>query len=99
MGKNHPEVAQSLNNLARLYHDIGDYTNAESFYREDLDIRKSSLGQNHPEVAQSLNNLARLYSDLGNYSKAEPLFREALDIWNSSSGEKFQHPCIPEPQL
>ena len=51
----------SLNNLAALYQDMGDYAKAEPLFRQALEIRKQALGENHPDYANSLNNLAVLY--------------------------------------
>ena len=70
----------SLNNLAVLLHDKGDYEEAEPLYRRALDISERLLGRDHPYTATSLNNLAGLLHDKGDYEGAEPLFRRALDI-------------------
>ena len=90
LGEKHPEYARSLNNLAVLYNDMGDYAKAEPLYRQALAIRKEVLGEKHPEYAQSLNNLAGLYENMGDYAKAEPLYRQALAIRREVLGEK--HP-------
>jgi tetratricopeptide (TPR) repeat protein len=65
LGAEHPDVAQSLNNLAALYQFLGDYAKAELLYQRALAIREKALGPEHPDVAQSLNNLAGLYYSLG----------------------------------
>jgi len=61
LGKDHPDVASSLNNLAGLYSDTGRYAEAEPLYQRSLQIREKALGKEHPDVAVSLNNLALLY--------------------------------------
>ena len=58
LGPDHPDVAESLNNLAVLYDDQGRYADAEPLYKRSLAIREKALGPDHPDVAQSLNNLA-----------------------------------------
>ncbi|MBW4508266.1 MAG: tetratricopeptide repeat protein [Scytonematopsis contorta HA4267-MV1] len=90
LGENHPDYAQSLNNLANLYYDQGKYDEAEPLYREALSLRKRILGENHPDYAQSLNNLANLYYDQGKYDEAEPLYRETLSLRKRILGEN--HP-------
>jgi hypothetical protein len=40
---------------------MGDYANAESFYKRSLAIREKALGPEHPDTATSLHNLAALY--------------------------------------
>jgi tetratricopeptide (TPR) repeat protein len=59
LGPEHPEVATSLNELARLYQNQGRYAEAESPLERALSIRERALGPEHPEVATSLNELAR----------------------------------------
>ena len=58
LGENHPDYANSLNNLASLYQAQGDYPRAEPLFRQALEIQKKVLGENHPDYAGSLNNLA-----------------------------------------
>src|SRR5262245_13214251 len=60
-GQNHPDYADSLNNLAGLYESKGDYARAEPLYLEARDLCRKLLGENHPDFAASLNNLAVLY--------------------------------------
>src|SRR5712691_9066154 len=58
LGRDHPAVATSLNNLAELYRSQGRYADAEPLYRRSLAIWEKALGRDHPDVALSLNNLA-----------------------------------------
>jgi hypothetical protein len=41
----------SLNNLAALYDDMGNYTAAEPLLKEALAIYKKVLGEEHPDYA------------------------------------------------
>ena len=52
LGEEHPDVAQSLNNLAALYENQGKYDEAEKMFEESLAIRKKMLGEEHPDVAK-----------------------------------------------
>ena len=38
LGRDHPDVATSLNNLADLYRAMGRYAEAEPLYRRSLEI-------------------------------------------------------------
>ncbi|MDB9396941.1 tetratricopeptide repeat protein, partial [Microcystis aeruginosa] len=91
---NHPDTAQSLNNLAELYLFQGRYSEAEPLLKQSLAIRKQQLGDNHPDTAQSLNNLAGLYQSQGRYSEAEPLYKEALFIFKQQLGNN--HPDVAQ---
>src|SRR5215475_9211793 len=92
LGPEHPDVTQSLNNLANLYRDKGDYAKAEPLYQRALTIREKALGPDHPDVAQSLNNLAALYDGLGRYPEAEPLYKRSLAIREKALGP--DHPRV-----
>src|SRR5262249_43042973 len=61
LGRDHPNVATSLNNLATLYLHYGRYADAEPLYQRSLAIREKALGDDHRDVATSLNNLAELH--------------------------------------
>mgnify|MGYP003335751723 CR=1 FL=1 len=92
LGKEHPDVATSLNNLALLYHAQGKYTEAEPLYLRALAIGEKQLGKEHPYVATSLNNLAGLYRNQGKYAEAEPLYLRALAIREKQLGK--EHPSV-----
>ncbi len=72
LGKDHPSVATTLNNLGGPYQDQGRYGEAEPLYKRSLAIDEKAFGPGHPHVATTLNTLAELYRDQGRYSEAEP---------------------------
>lgn len=86
LGKDHPDVATTLNNLAGLYRQQRRYEKAKSLYKRSLEIREKSLGKNHPYVAATLNNMAGLYESQKGYKEAEPLYQRALAIMEKSLG-------------
>lgn len=88
LGSDHPRYATSLNNLAMLYHSVGDHAHAVPLYQQALEIWKEVLGEKHPDYANGLNNLAGLYYSMGDYVRAEPLFEEALETVKEVLGEK-----------
>lgn len=49
LGPDHPNVGQSLNNLAGIYHDQGRYAEAEPLYQPALEIWETALGPDHSE--------------------------------------------------
>jgi CHAT domain-containing protein len=69
-GKEHPDYALILNNIAGNFMELGDYNKGLEYNLLVLEIREKVLGKDHPDYATSLNNIALNYSDLGNYSKA-----------------------------
>ena len=87
----HPETAQSLNNLGVAHFDTSNYTNAEELYKRSAEIKEGALGGEHPELALTLNNLAELYRTQRRFEEAEPLYARALAIDEKSLGP--DHPA------
>ena len=77
VGPDHPDVARSLNNLARLYATQGRYADAEPLLKRSLAIQEKALGPDHSDVAQSFKYFAALYLVQGRYADALPLVRDA----------------------
>ena len=86
------DMAETLNDLAKLYYRQGKYTQAEPLYQRALAIRENVLGPEHPNVATSLNDLARLYYSQGKNMLAEPLCQRALAIREKILGP--EHPDV-----
>lgn len=59
LGKDHPDVAKQLNNLALLCQNQGKYEEVEYYYCRALEIYESRLGPDDPNVAKTKNNLVR----------------------------------------
>lgn len=87
LGESHPLYAEGLNELGRLFLEIGQTAKAEPVFLQALDIRKRVSGDNHPEYAETLNYLARLYQDSGQADKAEKLLWQALEVRKRVLGE------------
>ncbi len=54
-GEQHPDFAQSLNNLAGLYYSMGDYAAAEPLHKQAMEIYRVALGEQHPSQQQATN--------------------------------------------
>lgn len=79
-GADHPGTATSLNNLAALYRDQGNYGAALPLYERALAIWEQVLDADRSATATSLNNIALLYRDQGNYRVAQSYAERALTI-------------------
>jgi len=75
-----PRLTVTLNNLAGLYWDRGNYGAAEPLYERSLAIREKALDPDHPDVAQSLENYAALMRKTGHDDEAVKLERRAATI-------------------
>jgi CHAT domain-containing protein/tetratricopeptide (TPR) repeat protein len=72
------EMAVLFNNLAILYVDMGQLSQAEAYYKQALEVRQAKLGWSDPQVIASIKDLAALYSQQGNLSQAVSILEEAL---------------------
>ncbi len=91
-GRDHPEVAIRLNNLAQLLQATNRLAEAEPLMKRALNIDEASFGKDHPNVAIRLNNLAMLLKDTNRLAEAEPLMRRALSI--DEAGFGLDHPRV-----
>ena len=86
LGPEHPDTAETYNNLAIVYYNMGDCAQALAFYQKALDIREKKLGLEHPDTATTYNNLAGVYFEKGNYALALTLIEKALNIAEKALG-------------
>lgn len=84
LAEDRDDRAALLNNLGVLYRNTSRFKEAESAYREALDIRRALAKENKsaylPYVATTLNNLGLLYIQSDKYKDALKALNEALDI-------------------
>jgi tetratricopeptide (TPR) repeat protein len=90
LGPEHPDTAQSLNNLGLLLQAQGDLAGARPLLERGLAIREKVLGPEHPDTARSLHNFARLLQTQGDLTEARPLLERALEIREKVLGP--EHP-------
>ncbi len=80
----HPDTADTLNDLAMLLQVRGDLEGAQKYFRESLDmvrrLRPDLRAGGSMAVAACLNNLASVLRARGDLAGAGPLMRESLDI-------------------
>jgi tetratricopeptide (TPR) repeat protein len=75
-----------------FYKGQGNYTFAESWLRDCLEVARGRLGEDHLDVGSVLNILATIYLEQGKYDKAEEFILSAYDIENKLVAEK--HPNV-----
>ena len=72
--------ASTLNNLGRVYNNLGEKSRALIYLREALPIWVE-IG-NPPGQASTLDNIGRAYADMGRGSEALDYFNRALALWS-----------------
>ena len=74
----HPDIADSLNDIGRIYHDTGEQEKALIFHRKAYEMRCALYpGVNHVSIASSLNNKADVLSVIGRYDEALKCYQES----------------------
>jgi len=66
----HPDILESLNDLAVLYKEQGRYEKAEPLLRQAVEGRTERLGPKQPHTLTSIRNLIELYEAWGKPEKA-----------------------------
>ncbi|PLX01905.1 MAG: hypothetical protein C0595_13020, partial [Marinilabiliales bacterium] len=75
---NKPGMAQSLNNIAIIYDETGEFNKAIDLYQKSLEIEEE-LG-NKIGVSISLSNIGEFYEERGNYNKAFEYYNKSIKI-------------------
>lgn len=88
----HPRAAWLLNLSGACWHDVAEWSQAETKHRRALAIKELVFGREHPEIAISLNNLATVLQDTNRLREAETMYRRALAIDEASFGA--DHPEV-----
>jgi tetratricopeptide (TPR) repeat protein/predicted Ser/Thr protein kinase len=87
LGEEARDTLTSLNQVAGLYDDQGNYQQSEALYVEVHGIAERTLGEGDPLRLTNMNDLGQLYLDEGKYSSAEPLLAKGLEISLRTTGE------------
>lgn len=87
LGKEHPDVAESLIATAAVQQLKSDFAQAEPALQQALSIREKALKSDHLCVAQTQHQLAGLYQAMAAYAKAEKLYQSSLGIRQSKLGD------------
>ncbi len=84
----HPELAETLNDLAGATEKTGDYEAAEAYHRQALALRQRLFGTTHPAAIESLNRLAALLYRRGDLQQAAARLEELLAANRQVFGER-----------
>ena len=86
VGKNHPDVAVALTDLAALYSEEEKFGEARPLYERALRIQEKTLGAEHQDTTQTLTDLAICHLDQGNNDVGRPLLERALALQEQALG-------------
>ncbi len=71
-GREHTRFAATLNNLGKVYLDMGEYEGAEDALRLAVEIRRKLLGDEHPHTVNSKGHLAAVLAELERRNPSPP---------------------------
>ena len=80
LGKDHPSIATTCNNIAAVCASQGQYDLALEWYQKDLAISEKVLSKDHPDTATTYNNIAGVYQNQGKYDLALEWYQKDLAI-------------------
>ena len=83
-------AAVTMSNIAKLYNNCAEYSNALRLFERVKAIREKVLGKEHPDTARTYNNIATVYNVQGDYAKALEWYEKALAICEKMLGK--EHP-------
>jgi tetratricopeptide (TPR) repeat protein len=86
----HPDILQSLNNLAELLGEDHKFNESMRKYADVIARIEHTLGPNHPDLAIDLLNMALMAYDMGKYNEAIPLFERGLSIRIKAYGDEHE---------
>jgi CHAT domain-containing protein/Flp pilus assembly protein TadD len=88
LGVAHPEYAEGLDYLARLYEVTGREAKVEPLFVNALEDIRKAASEEHPSYGIVLSHLAGFYFQKQRYADAEPLFIKALELKRKDVGEQ-----------
>ena len=86
-GPEDPHVGFSLDTLANIQADLGNYSGAETAYRQALAIDTKALTASNIQTANAMAHLAQLYETHGQFGHAEQLYHDALPVYLKEYGQ------------
>ena len=75
LGPDHPDMANTLNNLGSILEPQGDLAGARSYYERALALFDKAYGPDNLKTAGSLNNLGLVLHAQGDHCECEVMLR------------------------
>jgi tetratricopeptide (TPR) repeat protein len=86
LGRSHPDVLQSLGDLAMLESSDGNVARAERLYKRVLGVQRRLYGRDDVRTAITINNLALLAVKRGDAPRAVALYEDELELLEQAYG-------------
>ena len=99
LGPDHPDVANSYNNIGMVYDAKGEYDQALEYCQKSLATMLKQLGPDHPSVATSYNNIAFVYKAKKDLPKAKEYWGKAYAILLKKLGPNHPDTKVTKAEL
>lgn len=94
VGKEHPDYAIALNNLAAVYAAAGKDSEAIPLLVQVTELFEKHHGPRHARTAVALDNLAHAYIRAGRLDEAQKLIDRSLDALRKAHGNQHQDVAV-----
>jgi tetratricopeptide (TPR) repeat protein len=94
LGEEHPDTADSYNNIGMLLRDLGDFSGCRANLEQALALRLKLLGESHADTADTISELGVLCWTERRNEEAVAHFMRALAICEQVLG--MDHPATAE---
>ena len=91
------QLAATWNQAGELVSDAGAQKEAETYFKNAIDLSEKSDGPNSPNLANYLGNLANVYKNEQRYQEGEPLYLRSIEILNRTYG--IDNPVLDENDI
>lgn len=78
--------AYSLSDLAEVYQNLSDFSNAEKYYEKSASVWEATYGKNHVAYGISCHTLADFYKERGLTNEAEQYFKKSIAVYENTLG-------------
>jgi tetratricopeptide (TPR) repeat protein len=95
LGREHPEVAASLNSLGEVARLRGQNDDAARLYLQAYSIYEQALGPDYPRLAYPLSNLGLVHRRQGRHQEAAEYFHRAWVVWEQALGPEHIEVAYP----
>eukprot|EP00934_Nitzschia_sp_Nitz4_P003716 Nitzschia sp. Nitz4//scaffold2_size372955//76566//81071//NITZ4_000380-RA/size372955-snap-gene-0.68-mRNA-1//-1//CDS//3329546647//3706//frame0 len=97
LGKDHPDVANVYQRLARIHTQHKNFDKAYSNYEEALEIGRANFELEDPQLGEQLYYLGNVSRRRGDFDKAREFLQEALTIFKNK--EMAHETCLALVEL
>ncbi|ETN99505.1 hypothetical protein RFI_37966, partial [Reticulomyxa filosa] len=89
LGNNHTDVANSYNNLGRVYYKKAEYDKAYEYHKKALDIYSENIDGNQISIATCYYHLGRVHYGKGEYAESIEYYKKDLKISLEQLGDTY----------